>query len=194
MLSRLQAFRIKNMDLDKNSLWIGVRQLVGRPGFSDEKSLSIESPESYGEGMVSVSEGDQIGLSLRLESVHDGILVSGQISAIARGECVRCLEPCSVELEIDFQELFLFSSSDTEALAVKNDGIDLQSIVRDAIVLELPFQPLCEEVCLGMDPVSGEKHKVPPRESVSNQIDPRWQELTKLFGKDSETPQARKES
>ena len=194
MLSLLQDSRIKVMDLDENSLWVGVRQFVGRPGSSEETSLSIESPESYGKGMVSVSEGDKISLFLRLESVHDGILASGQISTIARGECVRCLEPCSAELQVDFQELFLFSASDTEALSVKNDGIDLQSIVRDAIVLELPFQPLCEEVCLGLDPVSGEKHKVPPRESVSNQIDPRWQELTKLFGKDSETPQARKES
>ena len=56
-----------------------------------EESLTIDVPEKLGEGLVSVEAGAPLDLDLRLESVHEGILVSGEASAVAKGVCGRCL-------------------------------------------------------------------------------------------------------
>jgi uncharacterized protein len=57
--------------------------------------------------------------------------------------------------------------------------VDCEQLVRDAVVLELPFQPLCDEDCLGLDPETGEK-LAEPRSTTSQDIDPRWAALEAL--------------
>jgi uncharacterized protein len=109
-------------------------------------------------------------------------------SVEAHAECVRCLDPFSFELGVDFQELFAYSSSDSDSYTVVDDSLNLEDIIRDAVVLELPFQPVCKEDCYGLDPASGEKRTEPPGENVADEIDPRWQELSKLLESDPEKP------
>jgi uncharacterized protein len=101
---------------------------------------------------------------------------------------VRCLDPFSFELRVDFQELFAYSSSDSDSYTVVDDSLNLEDIIRDAVVLELPFQPVCKEDCYGLDPATGEKRTEPPGENVADEIDPRWQELSKLLESDPEKP------
>jgi uncharacterized protein len=84
-------------------------------------------------------------------------LVTAEVSLEAKAECVRCLDPFTTELRVDFQELFAYSSSDSDSYTVVDDSLDLEDIIRDAVVLELPFQPVCKEDCYGLDPATGEK-------------------------------------
>ena len=59
-----------------------VRDIVGHPGEMREFESTIDAPEKWGEGLVAVREGEPLDLSVRLESVHEGILVTAEIAAM----------------------------------------------------------------------------------------------------------------
>lgn len=159
---------------------VSVRDLIGKPGEMREKHIVVDAPEAYGQAVARVPEGREVTVDLRLESVHEGIFVSGDIAAVADAECVRCLEPVTIPIDASFQELFAFSPDDSYDYQVVDETIDLEDVVRDQVVLELPFQPVCSEDCPGLDPETGEKRPkgyTPPK---TTDIDPRWEQLTKL--------------
>jgi uncharacterized protein len=176
------------MATSKNPLVVGVKDLVHQAGEMRELTLELVAPEKYGEAMATVPAGTPMTIELRLEGLHEGILATADVAVEARAECVRCLDPFSFELRVDFQELFAYSSSDSDSYTVVDDSLNLEDIIRDAVVLELPFQPVCKEDCYGLDPATGEKRTEPPGENVADEIDPRWQELSKLLESDPEKP------
>lgn len=176
------------MATSKNPLVVGVKDLVHQAGEMRELSLEVVTPEKYGEAMATVAERSPMTLALRLEGLHEGVLATGEVSVTATAECVRCLDPVSFDLGVDFQELFAYSSSDSDSYTVVDDSLNLEDIIRDAVVLELPFQPVCTEDCYGLDPATGEKRTEPPGDTVAEEIDPRWQELSKLLESDPEKP------
>ncbi|WP_460521074.1 YceD family protein [Humibacter antri] len=142
-----------------------------------EESLTVEVPEKLGEGLLSVAAGAPLELDLRLESVHEGILISGEASAVATGVCGRCLTDISEPVQVDFQELFAYSSGEAFDAEVHDDHVDLEPPVRDAVVLSLPFQPVCRPDCPGLDPETGERLADLPDREPSEFIDQRWAAL-----------------
>jgi uncharacterized protein len=166
---------------------VNVRDLVHRPGEMREKSLSLAVPEQLGAAAMVVREGAQLDLDLRLEGLHDGILVTGDVRTIASGDCVRCLDPMSESVELEFQELFAYSPEDAVDYTVHDDHVDCEPVVRDAVVLALPFQPVCRADCPGLDPETGEKLADHPERKPREQIDPRWAALEGLLT-DDDTP------
>lgn len=150
-----------------------VRDLVRKPGEMREHALTIPAPERWGEGLVSIPEGGEIALDLRLESVHEGILVSGTAEATDEGQCGRCLRDIAQPVEVEFQELFEYPGDEAGDYEVQDDHVDLESLVRDAIVLSLPFQPVCQPDCPGLDAVTGERLTESTGEQPES-IDPRW--------------------
>ena len=83
-----------------------VRDIVHRPGEMREFELDVPVPEKWGEGLVAVAAGEPIDLSVRLESVHEGILVTADIATRYEGVCGRCLIDIAQPVEVEFQELF----------------------------------------------------------------------------------------
>lgn len=154
-----------------------VRDLMGRPGEHKETTLDVDAPEQLGEAIASVTPGTPIHLDLTLESLHDGILVSADVSTTASGECVRCLDPVSLPVEVEFQELFAYSRSEGFDHEVSDDRVDLEPVVRDSVVLALPFQPVCRPDCPGLDPVTGEKLAAGAESGSESKLDPRWAAL-----------------
>jgi uncharacterized protein len=63
--------------------------------------------------------------------------------------------------------------------------VDLEPVVRDAVVLALPFQPVCRPDCPGLDPETGEKLVHQPEQPAREVLDPRWAAL-EGFTPDSE--------
>ena len=165
-------------------LVVGVKDLVHRPGEMREHVLQVQAPEHYGEAVAVVPQGQDMTVSIRLEGLHEGILATGEISVDAHAECVRCLDPFTVPVQVDFQELFAYSSSEADSSLVVDDSLDLAGIIRDAVVLDLPFQPVCSPECYGLDPKTGEKRTEPGLDPEDSDIDPRWRELEKLLGPD----------
>ncbi|NYD42445.1 YceD family protein [Nocardioides panaciterrulae] len=138
--------------------------------------------------MLRVPEGSQVELDLRLEAVMEGVLVTGAAHAGLEGECVRCLEPISEELEAGFQELFVYddpdhrttSEEDDEVSKLEDDLLDLEPLLRDAVVLALPFQPKCQDDCPGLCPDCGARLADDPDHGHEAPVDPRWAKLTEL--------------
>jgi len=115
----------------------------------------------------------------------EGVLVTGTARAGLEGECVRCLEPIRDELEGPFQELFVYadhalSGEDDEVSKLEGDLVDLEPLLRDAVVLALPFQPLCQDDCPGLCPECGARLADDPDHGHEAAIDPRWAKLTGL--------------
>ncbi|NDZ95280.1 DUF177 domain-containing protein, partial [Streptomyces sp. SID11726] len=89
-----------NARLDhRNPLVFDTHELGRRPGALQRLNRTVDAPKDLGiKGVVGVPEGAPVELDLRLESVMEGVLVTGTARATAEGECVRCLEPLGLEL------------------------------------------------------------------------------------------------
>ncbi|MFC0582677.1 YceD family protein [Micrococcoides hystricis] len=170
---------------ESSAFTVDVRDLVGQPGSMQELHENVPTPADFGAGLVQVPEGSTMELDLRLESVHEGILVSGQASAEATGECGRCLDPLSMDLEVPVQELYLYEpdevldEDDEEQRLVVNDYVDLEPMLRDSFVSALPFQPVCREDCQGLCDQCGVRLDENP-DHQHEVIDPRWAALSEL--------------
>ncbi|MBT1545237.1 DUF177 domain-containing protein [Curtobacterium flaccumfaciens] len=157
-----------------------VRDLAHRPGEMREHSLDIEVPDAMGAGLIAVRQGAELRIDVRLEGLHEGVLVSGHASADATGECSRCLIDISEPIEVDFAELFAYDASEDFDFFVRDDHVDTEQVVRDAVVLSLPFQPVCRPDCPGLDPVTGERLADLGEQPARQVLDPRWAALSAI--------------
>ena len=162
-----------------------VREIVRHPGEMREHSLEIPLPETWGEGIVAVEAGSQLDLEVRLESVHEGILVSGTADADYTGVCGRCLTDIAAPVEVEFQELFAYPGEEETDFEVQDDHVDLETVVRDAVVLSLPFQPVCQPDCPGLDPETGLRRTENTVAESTAPIDPRWSALREIASPES---------
>jgi uncharacterized protein len=184
------------MSEHRNSPWvIDTRELGRRPGLSRRVEKTIEARTPLGvEGVIAVPTGAKIELDMLLESVVEGVLVTGTAVAPVAGECARCLDPISADdadVEVEFTELFAYPDSITEettdedeVFRLVEDKVDLEPVVRDAIVLALPAAPLCREDCPGLCPDCGGRWADLGPDHRHETIDPRWAALTERFRTD----------
>jgi len=160
-----------------NPYAVQVFDLMHRPGEMREREIDALAIESFGNAVIAVAEGTPVHLDVRLESLHDGILVSADVDTVATGECVRCLTDVALPVRVDIAELFAYSLDEAFDYTVVDDLIDLEPLVRDAVVLSLPFQPVCRPDCPGLDPETGERLEDFPDRKPAEIVDPRWSAL-----------------
>jgi uncharacterized protein len=121
-----------------------------------------------------------------LDSVVGGIEVTAVVSAPWVGECRRCLEPVGGELRCEVREMFRPRredeppDEDDETYPLGVDHLDLQPLVRDALLLELPIAPLCRDGCRGLCPTCGADLNQGPCSCPAGPGDPRWSALDAL--------------
>jgi uncharacterized protein len=162
---------------------IDTRTLGRRPGSMRKDSYTVPAPADLGVEMVGVPEGADIELDIRLEAVMEGVLVSGTARAPLSGECARCLEPLTSSIEVDFQELYVYSdtrsgeSAEDDERRLEGDLIDLEPVVRDAMVLALPLSPLCRDDCPGLCTDCGVRLADAEPDHHHDAADPRWAAL-----------------
>lgn len=166
----------------KTPYTVDVYDLMHRPGEMRERTLDVVVPEDFGNAMIGVEAGSTLEIDLRMESLHDGILVSADIAGTAVGECGRCLIDIAEPVQVEIQELFAYSLDEAFEYEVQSDTIDLEPVIRDAVVLSLPFQPVCQEDCLGLCPECGVRLLDFPGHEHEAPIDPRWAALVGLDG------------
>jgi uncharacterized protein len=146
-------------------------------------ALTVPASGDMGTEIISIPEGTEIELKLRLEAVMEGVLVSGSASGVAVGECIRCLDEVRLPLEISITELFSYPENrvagedeDEDLHLVEEELINLEPVLRDAVVLALPFQPVCGEDCPGLCSECG-VHLVDHPGHTHETADPRWSAL-----------------
>jgi uncharacterized protein len=166
-------------------LVLDTRELSRRPGSQRQVTRTVPAPADLGIEVLGVPEGSPVELDLRLEAVMEGVLVTGEARAALEGECVRCLEPITDDVEVTFQELCVYpghalDGEDDEVSKLEDDLVDLEPLLRDALVLALPFQPLCSDDCPGLCPECGARLRDDPDHHHEEPIDPRWAALTQI--------------
>ncbi|GAA4678517.1 YceD family protein [Nocardioides nanhaiensis] len=169
-------------------LVLDTRELGRRAGSQREVELTVPAPADLGIDVLRVAEGTPVELDLRLEAVLEGVLVTGTARAALVGECVRCLREIDDDVEVELQELYVYddirdrepAEEDDEVSLLEDDLLDLEPLLRDAVVLALPFQPLCEDDCPGLCTECGARLADDPDHGHEDPIDPRWAGLTAL--------------
>ena len=156
-----------------------------------EVRQTVPSPSRIGLDLIAIEQGALLDLDLRLESVSEGVLVSGTVHAPTRGECSRCLGPVSGDVDIVLTELFAYPDSLTESTTdddevghVVDHSVDLEQPVVDAVGLALPFVPVCAEDCPGLCPQCGVALASAGPGHHHDLIDPRWAKLATMLPPD----------
>jgi uncharacterized protein len=185
-------------------LVLDTRELGRRPGAERTVSRTAPAPADLGIEVLGVPEGSPVTFDLRLEAVVEGVLVTGRAHARLEGECVRCLDPIERDIDAELVELFVYDDSespghsghrdrdkdrraaadeeteDGETSRMHGDLIDLEPLLRDAVVLALPFQPTCTEDCPGLCVECGARLADDPGHTHDAPVDPRWAALQGL--------------
>lgn len=167
---------------------VDLRELGRRAGSMRDWDTTVPASDRWGIEMIGVPEGAPVELHLRLESVMEGVLVSGEVDAPVTGQCARCLEPVEDTLHLDVQELYAYAGSTTEATSeedevrrIDGEHLDLAPLVRDAVVLALPLSPTCTPDCSGLCVDCGQRLDDLPADHTHEVLDPRWAGLADRF-------------
>ena len=167
---------------------VDLRELGRRAGSMHELERTLPAPGDWRVELIGVPEGAEVSLRLRLESVMEGVLVTGEVDVPVAGSCARCLEPIEDTLELDVQELYAYAGSTTEATSgedevrrIDGDRLDLAPLVRDTVVLTLPLSPTCRPDCAGLCVDCGERLDDLPADHSHEVLDPRWAGLAARF-------------
>jgi uncharacterized protein len=118
-----------------------------------QRSVDVAAVDDLmGVAGTTVPPDGELELDLVVESVLEGVTVTGTIRAPWHAECRRCLEPVEGTVEVDVQELFEAQPTPDETYPLEGDHIDLEPLVRDAVLLALPLSVVCSDACPGPDP------------------------------------------
>jgi uncharacterized protein len=162
--------------VDPNALRINVSDLR-RPGTA--RDVGVVAPVA-GLRSDAVEAGGPAHVHLHLERVSDGVVARGEIEASWQGACSRCLRPVDGATAVHVDELFEPEPVEGETYLLDHDVIDLEPMVRDALVLEFPHTPLCDRECRGLCPTCGTDRNTGSCDCVTDEPDPRWAALRSL--------------
>ncbi len=162
---------------------VNLHELPRRAGEMRPYRLQFELEEAIGTPMLAIKKGESILIEFKAESVSDGVLISGRVKSEAKGECGRCLDELKREVDEEFRELFLYESrkseddEEDELFALDGDIADIETAIRDAVVLTMPINPLCKADCKGLCSECGERWEKLAPDHSHEKIDPRWSGL-----------------
>ena len=165
---------------------LDVADLRRHPG--ERREVHLERPfDDLRVGEVEVPPDRPVVVDLVLEAVQGGVEASGHAAATWGGPCRRCLEPVEGDLDVDVSELFVDDAVEGETYPIDHDVIDLEPLVRDAVLLALPLAPLCREDCPGPDPDAFPVESEADEDGGEPPRDPRWAALDVLRAELEET-------
>ncbi len=151
----------------------------------------LEAPSDLGVELIGVPQGSPLRISLDLQSVSEGVLIQGTVHMHQEGQCARCLrdlgsdhtEPVSELVFHPERKAAFVADGDDEAEElpeIVDDHIDLEPILRDAVVLGLPLRPLCRPDCPGLCSECGQRWDDLPDDHTHEKLDSRFDALAAL--------------
>jgi uncharacterized protein len=161
---------------------VSVAEILGRPGA--HRDIELAAPLRGVATSLARLEDRPITAELRLESVVEGVLVSGQVHGTMALECARCLTGLRSALDVEVCELFTAPGHEPppeeDFYAIGRTEIDLTPMLIDALTLALPLNPVCRTSCKGLCAHCGADLNLGPCSCVTNETDPRWAPLAAL--------------
>ncbi len=179
----------------RSPMAVDIARLGRRPGGMFTLRETVDSPSRIGLDLIAIQRGAPVDLDLRIESVSEGVLVTGTVDAPTSGECARCLTEVRGRVQVYLTELFAYPNSATDATTeedevghVVDETVDLEQSIIDAVGLELPLSPVCRPECPGLCPQCGIPLASEPGHR-HEQIDPRWATLAEMLTPETDTAQ-----
>lgn len=162
------------------TLTISVAELLGQPGRYRDISVT-HAIRDLRTALARLDDAPVTG-TLRAESVVEGILVTGRVSGQISAECARCLAGLGSGVEVEVCELFASGSPepDDDVYRVGGTEIHLEPMLRDALTLALPLNPLCRRDCKGLCAGCGADLNATECACSDDTTDPRWAQLDAL--------------
>jgi uncharacterized metal-binding protein YceD (DUF177 family) len=165
---------------------ISVSEILGRPGLYRDVTVKGFLPD-LGNALARVSADGPIEARLRIESVVEGVLVTGPVDAPVTFSCARCLKPLEGDVVVDLCELFVApgheAPAEEETYEIHGQEIDVEPMLRDNIALALPLNPICREDCAGICATCGRDLNTGACDCTTEELDPRWAGLSELRDK-----------
>ncbi|MBI4744881.1 MAG: DUF177 domain-containing protein [Actinobacteria bacterium] len=170
------------------NLIIDIADIVGCIGSSKEINLSVRIP-SFETTKGKKDFAEPVRINFIVENVKSGILVKGWVEGCLLSNCDRCLKEFKQPLKVDVEEVYYFSEAlsedrevdEDEIFKVVNNKINLESLIRQAFVLNIPIKLLCNEECKGLCPICGVNLNEKNCGCKKDRIDPRLVKLKELL-------------
>ena len=160
---------------------VDVRDLVGHPGAS--RATRVHQPiVGMATPLARVPDDRPVDAELLLESVIEGIYVSGEVSGEMDLSCGSCLKPIEQPFAVEVHELFAEpgTADPDEDYGLSPEGvIDIEPMLRDAVVLTMPFSPRCTPDCKGLCPRCGGDRNLGEC-ACAPETDARWDVLASI--------------
>ncbi|HET9730417.1 MAG TPA: DUF177 domain-containing protein [Acidimicrobiia bacterium] len=156
-----------------------ITDLLRRPGASRDVVIDAPLAGLAGPGAQVVADRP-LHVAVSLERVSEGIVVRGAIVAAWEAACSRCLAPVAGTISVHVDELFERHPLEGETYQLDEETLDLEPMIRDALVLDLPAAPLCRSDCAGLCAVCGADRNTNPCNCTTTELDPRWAALRSL--------------
>lgn len=172
-------------------LTVPVTDLSHQVGEPYTFARDVAAPADIAVPLIGVPEGDPIRLDLQLFPLDEGILVQGSVRTTAVGQCSRCLREVRLQMDEELADLVFYPERQAELVAdgdeeaadmpvVVDERVDIEPLLRDALVLAMPLSPLCRPDCQGLCPECGERWDELPGDHAHEFLDPRFSALDAL--------------
>lgn len=162
-----------------NPLLVNVSELLRRPGNDKDLALAL-LPIDLDIDEPRIDVDDVLQADLHLASLSDGVVVSGTLAVPWHDTCRRCLEPIDTTTVADIHELYQERVTNDDAFPITGLQIDLQAMLRQLALLELPIAALCRPDCAGLCPVCGADRNLEPCSCDTTVRDSRFAALDEL--------------
>lgn len=184
-----------------SSLLLPLHDQPTQLGICSEHQINWSVGPGWKTEVLSIPEGTVVPLQIRVTTIDEGVLVEVDASVEMVGECVRCVTPVTLAQNFSAAEAYAYPDAEArrapksdqmieiegddldEVLVIDREQVDLEPILRDAILSEAPLQPICSKDCQGIcvhcgvllkDAEPGHQHQFK---------DPRFAVLEGYFGK-----------
>ena len=158
---------------------IDVRDLLEHPGSSRTVRVDEAVPGLHTE-LAEVPGDAHLAGELTLESIVEGIYVTGSVAGRMAVRCARCLSELEQGFDVEVHELYAREPGPDDDYGLGEDlTLDPEPMVRDAVMLSMPFSPLCKPDCLGLCERCGGNRNLGEC-TCTEPVDPRWAALERF--------------
>lgn len=139
-------------------------------------------------GRQDIVKAEPLQVTLHAAAAAEIIEVAGTLTLPVEFVCSRCLTQYCQSLKLPFRELFaeeagMVDEDDEHMHLAVEDRVDLMPFIEETVQLGLPYVPLCQEECKGLDPETGVNLNIYPAKPAADRIDPRLEVLAQFFEK-----------
>ena len=170
-------------------MFFHIRDLELRPGRFD-----IELQRGAIQFLDEIRQAGPLKASGKVELVSEvlrEIRVTGHISVPMEADCDRCLEPAAAPLDSNFELYYRpvaegygeekgLDAGEAEMGFYEGDGLELNDVLREYVLLAMPMRRLCRQDCKGICPVCGQDRNWKDCRCQTEAADARWAALKEI--------------